>query len=74
MKKLSLLIVGTFLLVACDATPGGNKAILPVVHDTDTTEVVEETIEVKKENSENMEAAESTEALTEETETAEAQE
>lgn len=33
MKKLGLLIVGTFLLAACDATPKGNKSILPVVHD-----------------------------------------
>lgn len=33
MKKLGLLIVGAFLLTACDATPKGNKSILPVVHD-----------------------------------------
>ena len=33
MKKLGLLIVGAYALVACDATPGGNKSILPVEHD-----------------------------------------
>ena len=33
MKKLGLLIVGAFLWVGCDSTPGGNKVILPVVHD-----------------------------------------
>lgn len=33
MKKLGLLIVGAFLLTACDATPKGNKSILPVEHD-----------------------------------------
>ncbi len=33
MKKSGLLIVGTFLLIACDATPGGNKVIMPVEHD-----------------------------------------
>ena len=33
MKKLGLLIGGAFLLAACDASPGGNHGILPVVHD-----------------------------------------
>lgn len=33
MKKLGLLFVGAFLLASCDATPGGNKSIYPVVHD-----------------------------------------
>lgn len=33
MKKLGLLIGVAFLLAACDASPGGNKSILPVVHD-----------------------------------------
>lgn len=33
MKKLGLLIAGTFLVVACDATPKGNRSILPVEHD-----------------------------------------
>lgn len=33
MKKLGLLIVGAFLLTACDATPGGNKSIMPVEHE-----------------------------------------
>lgn len=39
MKKLGLLIVGAFLLAACDATPGGNKSILPVVHDGNMEQV-----------------------------------
>lgn len=33
MKKLGLLVAGAFLLTACDATPKGNKSILPVEHD-----------------------------------------
>ncbi len=33
MKKLGLLIGGAFILAACDASPGGNRDILPVVHD-----------------------------------------
>jgi len=35
MKKLGLLIVGAFLflLTNCDATPGGNKSIMPVEHE-----------------------------------------
>lgn len=33
MKKLGLLIIGAFLLTACDATPGGNKTIMPVEHE-----------------------------------------
>jgi len=33
MKKTGLLIAGAFLLTACDATPGGNRDVLPVVHD-----------------------------------------
>lgn len=33
MKKLAVLIIGGFLLMACDATPGGNKAIMPVEHE-----------------------------------------
>lgn len=60
MKKLGLLIVGAFLLVACDATPGGNKAILPVVHDGNK-EVVEDQNEAAKEEvtpAENIEATE----------------
>lgn len=39
MKKLGLLIVGAFLLISCDATPGGNKDVLPVVHDGIKAEV-----------------------------------
>ncbi|MFA7686991.1 MAG: hypothetical protein WCY25_03895 [Moheibacter sp.] len=33
MKKLGLLIIGSFLLAACDATPKGNKSIMPVEHE-----------------------------------------
>jgi hypothetical protein len=33
MKKIGLLIAGAFLLTACDASPGRNHDILPVVHD-----------------------------------------
>jgi hypothetical protein len=33
MKKLGLLFVGAFILASCDATPGGNQSIYPVVHD-----------------------------------------
>lgn len=33
MKKIGLLIVGAFLLAACDATPKGNRSILPVEHE-----------------------------------------
>jgi len=33
MKKIGILIGGAFLLAACDASPGGNHGILPVVHD-----------------------------------------
>lgn len=33
MKKFGLLIAGAFILASCDATPGGNKDILPVVHE-----------------------------------------
>lgn len=33
MKKLGLLVGAAFLLTACDATPGGNKDIMPVEHD-----------------------------------------
>lgn len=33
MKKLGLLIVGAYALVACDATPGGNKSIYPVEYE-----------------------------------------
>lgn len=78
MKKLSLLIVGVFLLVACDATPGGNKAILPVVHDTENSESAEietqEEEEIIEENTENQEVnveVEMEEATTEESETQE---
>ncbi len=39
MKKLGLLIVGAFLWVGCDSTPGGNKNVLPVVHDGIKAEV-----------------------------------
>lgn len=33
MKKIGLLALGTIILAACDASPGGNKDIMPVVHD-----------------------------------------
>lgn len=33
MKKLGLLIAGAFILASCDSTPGGNRDVLPVVHD-----------------------------------------
>ena len=33
MKKIGLLALGAFILTACDASPGGNKDIMPVVHD-----------------------------------------
>lgn len=33
MKKLTLLAIGAYVLIACDATPKGNKVILPVEHD-----------------------------------------
>lgn len=42
MKQLGLLIVGAFLFVACDATPGGNKGVLPIVHDGLKEEIVQE--------------------------------
>ncbi|HUH34838.1 MAG TPA: hypothetical protein VL022_03320 [Moheibacter sp.] len=41
MKQLGLLIVGAFLFVACDSKPGGNKGILPIVHENEK-EVVEQ--------------------------------
>lgn len=76
MKKLGLLIVGAFLLAACDATPGGNKAIIPVVHDGNMenveaaeaapAEAVEETEAAVQE-----EPAQAPEATTEETPAAE---
>lgn len=33
MKKLGFLIVGAFLFIACDSTPGGNKDVMPVKHE-----------------------------------------
>jgi len=33
MKKIGLLALGAIILAACDASPGGNKDIMPVVHD-----------------------------------------
>jgi len=33
MKKLAVLAIASYLFVACDATPGGNKVVLPVVHE-----------------------------------------
>ena len=33
MKKLGLLIAGAFILASCDSSPGGNRDVLPVVHD-----------------------------------------
>lgn len=33
MKKFGLFVIGALLFTACDSTPGGNKDILPVVHD-----------------------------------------
>lgn len=39
MKKLAVLIIGGYLLVACDATPGGNKAIMPVEHEESMEQV-----------------------------------
>lgn len=42
MKKLGLLIVASFLFVACDSTPKGNKAIYPETYDEIAEEIVEE--------------------------------
>lgn len=77
MKQLGLLIVGAFLLVACDITPGGNKGILPITHDTDKEELVEatpveETEEVVEE--ETVEADANEEATAEEAVSEEAEE
>jgi len=33
MTKSAVLIIGVFLLAACDATPKGNKSIMPVEHE-----------------------------------------
>lgn len=63
MKQLGLLIVGAFLFVACDATPGGNKGVLPIVHDGHKEEIVDETQVETAEN--NLEEA--VEETTEET-------
>lgn len=33
MKKITFLAIASYLLVSCDFTPGGNKGVLPVVHE-----------------------------------------
>lgn len=68
MKQLGLLIVGAFLFVACDATPGGNKGILPIVHDGHKEEIVEDTQVETAENvlEEVEETIENTEEIIEE--------
>jgi len=53
MKKIGLLIGGAFLLAACDASPGGNHDILPVVHD----EAVEQVENHEGHEGHEMEAA-----------------
>lgn len=42
MKKLGLLIAASFLFVACDSTPKGNKAIYPETYDGIAEELIEE--------------------------------
>lgn len=70
MKQLGLLIVGAFLFVACDATPGGNKGVLPIVHDGHKEEIVDETqVETAENNLEEAveETTENVEEVIEET-------
>lgn len=77
MKQLGLLIVGAFLFVACNSKPGGNKGILPIVHENEkeaieteknTVESVEDNVLVEQDSVENQSEA-SDDSLSEQTET-----
>ena len=65
MKKLGLLIIGGFLLMACDATPKGNKSIMPVEYDEPVEQVKNHENHSEEAQMQNTEAKDSVNASSE---------